>query len=145
MKLFIELEIENDEVKSAKVIKPAEIVQKKEPLSIYARCFDAGCVGWSKNPECNLEFLRAKEMEANALLIEKGYLYLNEVYDMIGIPRTKAGQIVGWIYDEDNPIGNNFVDFRITMKRNGMFINGWDPNAWLDFNVDGNILELVED
>ena len=65
---------------------------------------------------------------------------------MLGIPRTKAGQVVGWIYDEKHPVGDNFVDFGIYDKdneRNRAFINGYERNILLDFNVDGNILDLM--
>ena len=80
------------------------------------------------------------------MLKAKGYLFLNDVYDMLGIPRTKAGQIVGWIYDEKNPIGDNFVDFGIydgnkETVRN--FVNGYERTILLDFNVDGNILDMM--
>lgn len=65
---------------------------------------------------------------------------------MFGFPRTKAGQIVGWIYDENNPKGDNFVDFGIYNLNNQSakdFINGWENSIWLDFNVQGNILDLI--
>ena len=114
--------------------------------SDYAKFFDDGCNGWTKEPEYNLMFLKDQQRYANDLLKSKGHLFLNEVYDMLGIPRTKAGQIVGWIYDEINPVGDNFVDFGIydvynEPKRN--FVNGYERTILLDFNVDGPILELI--
>lgn len=65
---------------------------------------------------------------------------------MLGIPRVKAGQVVGWIYDEENPIGDNFVDFGIydqNRVKNRDFVNGYERTILLDFNVDGNILDLM--
>ena len=65
---------------------------------------------------------------------------------MLAIPRTKAGQVVGWIYDEKHPIGDNFVDFGIidiNDERKRAFMNGYERNILLDFNVDGNILDLI--
>ena len=63
---------------------------------------------------------------------------------MLGIPKTAAGQIVGWVYDEEHPIGDNFIDFGIyDDKRNEQvrdFVNGRERSILLDFNVDGNIL-----
>ena len=114
--------------------------------SDYARFFDEACHGWTKNPEYNLQFLKDQERYANILLKTKGHLFLNEVYDLLGIPRTQAGQIVGWIYDEKNPIGDNKVDFNIynvydEASRN--FVNGHERNVLLDFNVDGNILDMM--
>ena len=114
--------------------------------SEYARFFDDGCNGWDKDAEYNLFFLHKQQSFANDLLQERGYLYLNEVYDMLGIPRTKAGQVVGWIYDEKNPIGDNFVDFGIydiNKPKSRDFVNGYERTILLDFNVDGNIWELM--
>ena len=65
---------------------------------------------------------------------------------MIGIPKTKAGQIVGWIYDEKNPVGDNFVDFGIYDVNNEAkrdFVNGYERSILLDFNVDGNIWDKM--
>lgn len=114
--------------------------------SDYARFFDEACTGWTKDAELNLAFLRQQQNYANELLRSRGHLFLNEVYDMLGIPRTKAGQIVGWIYDEKNPVGDNFVDFGIYDlydERKRAFVNGYERSILLDFNVDGNIWELM--
>lgn len=114
--------------------------------SEYARFFDDGCKGWTKDPEFNLKFLLDQQKYANELLKIKGHLFLNEVYDLLGIQRSKAGQFVGWIYDEKNPIGDNYIDFGIwdthrTKVRD--FVNGYERVILLDFNVDGNILDLM--
>lgn len=116
-------------------------------VSDYARFFDDGCNGWTKDPEFNLMFLKDQQRYANDILQSKGHLFLNEVYDMLGIPRTQAGQIVGWIYDKKHPVGDNFVDFGIYndlySSRNRDFVNGIERTILLDFNVDGNILDLI--
>ena len=65
---------------------------------------------------------------------------------MLGIPKTKAGHVVGWIYDEKNPVGDNYVDFGIYdlyNERSRAFVNGYERTILLDFNVDGNIWELM--
>lgn len=114
--------------------------------SIYARFFDDGCTGWTKDPEYNLMFLRDQQRYANDLLKSRGHIFLNEVYDMLGIQRTKAGACVGWIYDEKNPVGDNFVDFGIYdlyKEKNRDFVNGYERTILLDFNVDGDILDLI--
>lgn len=113
--------------------------------SDYAKIFDKTCKGWRKDPESSLRFLKCQQSIANDILQAKGYLFLNTVYDMLGIPRTEAGQIVGWIYDKKNPIGDNYVDFGIydlTSCNNAAFVNGYARNIVLDFNVDGNILSV---
>lgn len=131
---------EKTEKKTISVIDP-------NMYSDYARIFDDGCTGWSKNPEYNLMFLKQQQAYANTLLKNNGYLFLNEVYDMLGIPRTKAGQVVGWVYDEKNPIGDNFVDFGIYDIYNEKardFVNGYERSIVLDFNVDGNVWEMMQ-
>lgn len=114
-----------------------------ESISRYAKWFDNSCFGWTKNPEYNLAFLKAQQNYANELLRAKGHLFLNDVYKKLGIKETTVGQVVGWIYDEKNIIGDNFVDFGLTNTYNADFINGNTPDALLDFNVDGWILDRI--
>ena len=114
--------------------------------SDYARFFDAASPCWQNDPEYNLMFLKAQQQYANDLLRAKGRLFLNDVYDMLGIEKTKAGQVVGWVYDRENPNGDNFVDFGIydmSKERVRAFVNGYETNILLDFNVDGNIWDLM--
>lgn len=135
-----------DEAGNETVVKNTVSVADPNLYSEYARIYDDGCTGWTKNAEDNLYFLRCQQNYANDKLRRTGHLFLNEVYDMLGIPRTKAGQIVGWIYDEKNPIGDNFVDFGIynlNIEKARDFVNGYERTIVLDFNVDGNILDLV--
>ena len=129
-----------------KVVKKTIDVADPNEYSDYARFFDDGCNGWSKDPEFNLMFLKQQQSYANDLLKSRGHLFLNEVYDLLGIQRTKAGNIVGWIYDEKNPVGDNFVDFGIydiNRPKNRDFVNGYERTIILDFNVDGDILSLM--
>ena len=129
---------ENGETQTVK-----KIVNVANPdYSIYARCYDDGCNGWSKDPEKSLTFLLCQQDWANEKLKSQGYLLLNDVYDMLGIHRSKAGCVVGWIYDEKKPNGDNFVDFGIFdvhKKPNRYFVEGQERAIWLDFNVDGPI------
>lgn len=120
--------------------------------SQYSRFFAEGCTGWTKDPELNMFFLRQQMNTANEILKSRGFLYLNEVYDMLGIPHSKEGHVVGWIYDENDPDNDSFVDFGIldvhtpNEKLNESrrdFVNGWERNILLDFNVRGNIYELL--
>ena len=114
--------------------------------SPYARIFDDGCNGWDKDTEYNLMFLKKTQAYANEKLKKQGYLYLNDVYEMLGFPKTKAGHVVGWIYDEVNPVGDNFVDFgfmNMYSEKARDFVNGYERVVVLDFNVDGNIYELM--
>ena len=112
-------------------------------LSPYARFFDSSCPEWSKDPEMNKLFLKQTENYMNDKLRAQGYLFLNEVYDQLGMARSKVGQVVGWIDNPENPAGDNHVDFDIYSDRNQDFINGIETDALLDFNVDGCILDIL--
>lgn len=115
--------------------------------SEYAKFFDDGCRGWSKDPHLNLMVLRRVQDWCNERLKSRGYLFLNEVYAELGIPRTAAGQVVGWIYDPKNQSGDNYVDFGIydyDDPRARDFVNGYERVILLDFNVDGNIMKKFE-
>ena len=135
---------EGNEVKET--VKVMEGADNPTTYSDYARFFDESCPAWQNDPEYNLTFLRAQQQYANDLLKAQGRLFLNDVYKMLGIDITKAGQVVGWIYDPDCPVGDNFVDFGIydmSKERVRAFVNGYEPNILLDFNVDGNIWDLM--
>ena len=136
-----------DEDGSEKTVdKTVEMTDPHACYSNYARFYDDGCKGWTKDPELNLVFLKQMQQYANDRLRARGHLFLNEVYDMLGIPHSSAGQIVGWIYDEDNPVGDNYVDFGIydTYKEKSRdFVNGYERVILLDFNVDGIIYNLI--
>lgn len=144
----IKEKIKDEETGKSKTVKKTLNVIDPNEYSDFARFFDDGCAGWDKDPELSLSFLKTQQNYANEILKSRGYLFLNEVYDMLGIPRSKAGQIVGWIFNEDDPDSDhdNFVDFGIyngdreTVRD---FVNGYEKVILLDFNVDGNILDLM--
>lgn len=119
-------------------------------ISEYAKFFDESCPDWQKSPENNLHFLRLQQAAANEKLKIQGHLFLNEVYDMIGLPRTKAGAVVGWLYPADRYESlqlNGFVDFGIydmwANAKRADFVNGYERNILLDFNVDGCIYNYI--
>ena len=135
-----------DENGEEQTVKKTVSVVDPNAHSEYARFFDDGCRNWEKNSEYNLMFLRQAQNWANERLVKRGHLYLNEVYEYLGIPMTKAGHEVGWVYDEKNPVGDNFVDFGIYdlyNERARAFVNGYERTILLDFNVDGVISDLI--
>lgn len=139
----VEETVQNEDGTETTVTKTIQTAEINE-ISDYARFFCEGCKGWTKNPEDNLYYVRQVENWANDKLRAQKHLYLNEVYDMFGIDRTKAGNIVGWVLNGD---GDGFVDFGIYDihdERKRAFVNGYERNILLDFNVDGNILELMK-
>ncbi|WP_289621892.1 DUF6353 family protein [Bacteroides congonensis] len=147
-------EVDAETGKEKKVKKNAFVVNPSD-VSGYARFFEKYTVDedgnsilnphWEPNNEYNIMFIKAQENYANDLLRAKKRLFLNDVYEMLGLPRTKAGQVVGWVYDKDNPVGDNYVDFGLYTDNLSYsdFANGLDPAILLDFNVDGNIWEMM--
>jgi hypothetical protein len=112
-------------------------------ISQYARFFDDASASWSKTPEYNLVFLRAQQNYFNDLLRARGHVFLNEVYDQLGLERSQAGQMVGWVVSKD---GDNYIDFGIydfDNERKREFVNGRERNILLDFNVDGVIVDRI--
>lgn len=144
-KKFDETVINPDTGKEKKV-KSTVDVSDAEEYSDYARFFDESSPYWEKDAEYNLMFLRAEQNYANDRLRARGYLFLNEVYERLGIKTTKAGQCVGWIYSPDNTTGDNYVDFgiyNINREKNRDFVNGYERSILIDPNVDGCILDLI--
>lgn len=133
---------EKGEEETVKKVVNEATVGKSE----YARFYDDGCKGWEKDPEYNLMYLRHVQDYLNDLLRSRGHVFLNEAYDQLGIPRTKAGAVVGWVYNEKDPVGDNYIDFGIYDPKDEKardFVNGYERVILLDFNVDGYILDLI--
>ena len=144
----VEETVVDEKGKKKKVKKIVQTAGAEDP-SEFAKCFDVGCIGWTKDPESNMTFLRLQQNIANEILQRKGYLFLNEVYDMFGFPHTAAGQVTGWIYRPNDPTyaGDGYVNFNIyniNQQANKDFVNGKERSIWLDFNVDGPIWNLID-
>lgn len=126
--------------------KKRKVVEEKRSTdySIYAKFFDESSPNWNKNPEYNLMFLKAQENYYNDLLKARGHVFLNEVYEALGIEHTQAGAVVGWVLSEDN--GDNYIDFglyELNSERARAFVNGYERSILLDFNVDGVIFDQI--
>ena len=130
------IEDENGKKKTVKVFDP-------NGISPYAKFFDEGNPNYEDQAEYNLMFLKSHQNWFNDRLRARGFVFLNEVYDAIGIEPTKAGQAVGWALSKD---GDNYIDFGIfngDSEKARDFVNGLERSILLDFNVDGVILDLL--
>lgn len=142
----VEAEVVDPETGEVTVEKTVVDVPDPTSFSAYTFVFDETCDYWERDAELNKFFLAQQQKYANDKLKARGHLYLNEVLDMLGIERVRMGNVVGWIYNEEEPNGDNYVDFGImdlSNPDNRRFINGLEKSIWLNFNVDGNILELM--
>ena len=119
--------------------------------SMYAKFFDESNPHYVKDADMNLTFINSMEQLANHRLHSKGFLLLNDVYDMLGIPRTCAGAHVGWLSKEYGG-KDGYVDFCIKQvwrnpamneaRRN--FLEGYERSVFLDFNVDGVVVDKID-
>lgn len=124
--------------KGTKLVKKTQS-EYGEGYSIYARLFGPGN-DWYRGGTANIKgFLWAQQCQANEILKIHGYLFLSDVYKMLGFKETKESRVVGWVYGN----GDSFIDFGILDKRNAGFINGEEESIWLDFNVDGVIYDMI--
>lgn len=115
-----------------------------EKLSQYARVFDeVGSTQWTPSPDHNKAFLLMEQNYFNERIKTRGYIFLNEVYERLGFRPTKAGSIVGWVYQNDNYEGIDFGIFTAHTQKAAEFLEGTEPSIILDFNVQGDILSLV--
>jgi hypothetical protein len=130
-------------------------VMNSNDISEYAKYYDESCSQWTPNADYNYTFLKCQQNWANDLLHSRGHVFLNEVYDLLGIPRTKAGAVVGWVKGH----GDDFIDFGIfddgvegyrgvkvcdtIGEERRDFVNGYRDSILLDFNVAGVIYDLI--
>lgn len=145
--LFYE-EFSKEEVVNNKGEKTSVETSRFPGYSPYAKFFDEYSDNWQKDADHNLMFLRTQQAYFNERLLAYGHVFLNEVYDALGIPRTQAGQFVGWVVGN----GDSFIDFGIYDPEKGSkekfesrkaFVNGLEKSILLDFNVDGPIVDLI--
>lgn len=139
----VEKTVIDEKTGKERTVKEITEIADIDPSSEYAKFFDESCPGWTKDPEYNLMFLRNQQQYANDLLESRGYLFLNEVYEMLGIQRTRQGQVIGWIYDKNVIDKVNFGIYNIANPANRRFVNGYERSILLDFNVDGDILNAI--
>ena len=135
------------------------VVDSNASHSRYARWFDEGNFdssrskwiwrnsSWRQNKVENIRNLKFIQSSANDTLKIRGWLKLNEVYSMLGIPCSVEGEHVGWVLGSGH---DDFVDFGVfpfpgkksrQLPVNRLFLDVGNPQnaALLDFNVDGSI------
>lgn len=139
-----------------------EAIRTADPEETYKRIFHgperdengdiveggyAACKRWSDIPNQNQFVLQMLQSEANDLLRLQGYVFLNQVYDMLGYENTVAGQIVGWKRNPKEGEGDGYISFGTWdqgVYRGIEWLNGDSDSILLDFNVDGPILDSLK-
>lgn len=127
--------------------KEIEIDGKKETVKVlgghtqYAQVFDRNNPNWKNDMEYNRIFIQCQQSYANHLLNARGHVFLNDVYDQLGLDRTRAGAIVGWVKDGD---GDGYIDFGLFENIHNIdFLNEGADGVLLDFNVDGVVFDKI--
>ena len=106
-------------------------------LTLY---YDKDCGSWVKHPGYNQNTLDGIEVWANTLLQKQGHLFLNELYDLLKVPHTKEGAILGWVHKD---YGNNDTFITLGHGSDTDFVNGFKTDVMLEFNIHGPILDLI--
>lgn len=114
------------------VLVPTDNVRERG----YARLFDAACDGWNNDANLNRSFLSGAQSYFNDVLHTRGYVFLSEIYRYLHYRETPECRVVGWTLNGD---GDGYIDFGF--DKDDMFMNGYNKDVWLDFNVDGPILD----
>lgn len=109
-----------------------------ETKSRYGLIFNSSCAGWDQNREFNVMYLEAQQNYFNDILRQRGYVFLRDILENIGFPVTKSSLSEGWYYDLNDTYANNYIDFGIHVKEDGI-------NIELNFNVDGDITNRFKD
>lgn len=143
----VEETIVNEDGSETTIKKTVKVIDPNN-MSPFARCFDETCPMWERDWEHNRYFLDMQQKAANRILQTRGWIFLNEVYEMLGFDKTSKGHEVGWYYDKTGELDcDNFIDFGIydiNDENKRMFVNGKEKAIWLDFNVDTDHLhELI--
>lgn len=96
-----------------KKVKERTIEEDLDCYSTYARIFGKGCSSQAEtesgtdinNIDYNMSFVQKKIDFLNTCIRyrPKRVVFLNEVYQNLGWEPIKAGQLVGWVYDENDP------------------------------------------
>ena len=129
--------VEDPETGKTKKVKKTVLVKgDDEHERGYSRLFDAACDNWCNDANLNRSFLSGAQNYFNDRLHAIGYVFLSDVYSYLHFRETPESRVVGWQLNGD---GDGFVDFGF--DQDDMFMSGYNKDVWLDFNVDGPILE----
>lgn len=143
-KQIVANQVVDPETGEVKETKEEVLTYDGDKLSQYARIFDeVGSTQWTPSADHNRAFLLMEQNYFNERIRTRGYIFLNEVYERLGFRPTKAGSVVGWVYQNADYEGIDFGIFTAHTQKAAEFLEGTEPSIILDFNVQGDILSLV--
>lgn len=169
-KKITETTVDEETGKEKKVKKTVDTVDRFDATpSMYARFFDKytrtpdirdengnlitkGVVienlCWKPCGQLNLEFIKIQQSIAQKKLEAEGYLKLNDVYKSLGLPESQAGDVMGWLYDKNDPVlSQTYVDFGIYDHADNfsdfVYDNEGEEAILLDFHVTHNVYNAL--
>lgn len=143
-KQIVANQVIDPETGEVKETKEEVLTYEGDKLSQYARVFDeVGSTQWTPSADHNRAFLLMEQNYFNERIRTRGYIFLNEVYERLGFRPTKAGSVVGWVYQNADYEDIDFGIFTAHTQKAAEFLEGTEPSIILDFNVQGDILSLV--
>lgn len=121
------------------------VINSLKALSPYARIIaEESSTCWDPNEDYTSQNLAAVQLWANRRLERKGHLFLNEVFDQLGLSRTREGAVVGWLKNGEGDNYVSFGDFDASIYRvPSDNYTRVDSNFIVDFNVDGVIWDRI--
>lgn len=121
------------------------VVNSLKALSPYARIIaEESSTCWDPNEDYTSQNLAAVQLWANRRLERKGHLFLNEVFDQLGLSRTREGAVVGWRKNGEGDGYVSFGEFDASIYRvPSDDYTRVDSNFIVDFNVDGVIWDKI--
>ena len=127
--------------KKKKVKKKTTVSELREHDG-FTRIFDEFNDLWVKEAPYNLQNLLQAQSNANKMLRERGFVTVNDVYDLLHFERVRAGQFAGWIWDPSDLScqEGTHIDFGFWDMANDegkkRFLLGYERSVILDFNID---------
>ena len=124
-------------------VKTEKVKKYDYQLPAHAGFFDNTNPNYVKDPanNYNLMFIQIQEQFCNDKLRVQGFLFENDARELLGLKKTEVGQRCGWVYDPNGPthqISFGIDDYTANYGKNIM-----DDGIWIDFNVDGDIMNKV--
>ena len=142
----VSTKIKDEETGKTKTVKE-DILVPIDGASQYAKDFTNENRFYQNAPGYNLMILRNIQDRFNDTLHARptGVVFLNEVYDALGLPHTEYGQLVGWHRDH----GDGYISFGIYENNSPEDIKLFDScrknSLRLDFNVAGVVYDLLRE
>jgi Family of unknown function (DUF6353) len=108
----------------------------RDDYVVAGRCFDFQSRMAKGTIKEDYKFLKAIEKYLNRELKIKGFIFLNEAYEKLGLPSTSMGCVVGWLK-------NSEISFSIDNYKNSDALDTqW--SIFVMFNIDGIISDKIE-